>query len=61
MSNTSMTQEFALAVQTYGLTLDNLEKLTLNAIKSAFLPFDERIRLIYDVVKPGYDRARAKA
>lgn len=60
MSDTSMTKEFALAMETYGLTLDNLEKLTLNAIKSAFLPFDERIRLIYDVIKPGYERARAK-
>ena len=58
MSDTTMTKEFAIAVETFGLTLADLEKLTLNAIKSAFLPFDERLRLIYDVIKPGYARAR---
>jgi adenosine deaminase len=60
MSDTTMTKEFALAMETFGLNFDNLEKLTLNAIKSAFLPFDERLRLIYDVIKPGYERARVK-
>ncbi|MCX8091194.1 MAG: adenosine deaminase [Verrucomicrobiae bacterium] len=58
MSDTTLTKEFQIAMETFGLTLDNLEKLTLNAIKSAFLPFDERIRLIYQVIKPGYERAR---
>ncbi len=59
MSDTTMTKEFTLAMEMFGLTLGNLEKITLNGIKSAFLPFDERIRLIYDVIKPGYARARA--
>jgi adenosine deaminase len=59
MSDTTMSKEFTLAMETFGLTLANLEKLTLNAIKSAFLPFDERLRLIYDVIKPGYEKARA--
>ena len=30
-----------------------------NALKSAFAPFDERLRLINEVVKPGYARLRA--
>jgi adenosine deaminase len=28
--------------------------VTINALKSAFIPFDERLALIDDVVKPGY-------
>jgi hypothetical protein len=27
-------------------------------MKSAFLPYTRRIALIYDVIKPGYTRAR---
>jgi len=61
MSDTTMTKEFAIAVKEFGFTLAELEKVTLNAIKSAFLPFDERLRLIYDVIKPGYARARERA
>ncbi len=61
MSNTSMTREFEAAVNTFGLTLDDLEKITINAMKSAFLPYDQRIRFIYDVLKPGYARARAQS
>ena len=60
MSDTTMTKEFAIAVETFGLTLVDLEKITMNSIKSAFIPFDERLRLIYDVIKPGYARAREK-
>jgi adenosine deaminase len=58
MSDTTMTKEFEIAVSEFGFTLANLEKVTLNAIKSAFLHFDDRLRLIYDVIKPGYARAR---
>ena len=36
-----------------------MEWLTINAMKSAFAPFDERIRIINEVVKPGYARLRA--
>jgi adenosine deaminase len=34
--------------------------VTVNAIKSAFIHFDDRIRLIYDVIKPGYAKARGE-
>ena len=30
------------------------EWFTVNAMKSAFLPFDERLALIADVIKPAY-------
>jgi len=36
-----------------------MEWLTINALKSAFAPFDERLRLINEVVKPGYARLRS--
>lgn len=55
MSDTTMTKEFAVAVNQFGLGVSDLEKVTINAMKSAFIHFDERLRLIYDVIKPGYD------
>lgn len=61
MSDTSMTKEFQVAVDTFGLTLADFEKITLNSIKSAFIHFDERLKLIYDVIKPGYAKAREEA
>jgi adenosine deaminase len=60
MSDTTMTKEFAIAVDEFGLELEDLEKVTINAMKSAFVHFDERLRLIYDVIKPGYDAVRGR-
>jgi len=60
MSNTSMTREFAAAAETFGLTVDDFEKITINAMKSAFLPYAERIELIYKTLKPGYARVRGE-
>jgi len=59
MSNTSMTQEFEAAAATFGLSLDDFEKITINSMKSAFLPYDQRCNFIYSVIKPGYAKARA--
>jgi adenosine deaminase len=58
MSNTSMTREFEAAAPTFGLTLDDFEKITINAMKSAFLPYGERCEFIYKKLKPGYARIR---
>ncbi len=58
MSSTSMTQEFEAAAETFGLSLDDFEKITINAMKSAFLPYGERCDLIYSIIKPGYARVR---
>jgi adenosine deaminase len=41
-------------VDAFGYGLDDLRWFTINAMKSAFLPFDERLAIIEDVVKPGY-------
>ncbi len=54
MSRTSMTDEMWSLVQAFGYTLEDLRWFTINAMKSAFLPFDERLALIDEVVKPGY-------
>ena len=54
MSDTSMTKEFQVAVEHFGLGLRDLEKITMNSAKSAFIDFDSRLRLIYDVIKPRY-------
>jgi len=54
MSDTSMTDEMTALVETFGYVLDDLRWFTINAMKSAFLPFDERLAIIDDVIKPGY-------
>ncbi|MGC5568855.1 adenosine deaminase [Streptomyces sp. FR-108] len=55
VSGTTMTREMSLLVEEAGWTLDDLRTVTVNALKSAFIPFDERGALIRDVVLPGYD------
>jgi adenosine deaminase len=54
MSGTSMTREMSLLVNDAGWTLEDLRWATINAMKSAFIPFDERLAIIDDVVKPGF-------
>jgi len=58
MSDTNMTGEFEAAAQTFGLGLDDFEKITINAMKSAFLPYGQRCDLIYKMIKPRYARVR---
>jgi adenosine deaminase len=59
MSNTTMTKEFEAAAKTFGLGLDDFEKLTINAMKSAFLTYDKRCNFIYSAIKPTYAELRA--
>ncbi|WP_322921274.1 adenosine deaminase [Nocardioides renjunii] len=61
MSGTSMTQEMFGLVEAFGHTLEDLRWFTINAMKSAFLPFDERLAIIDRVVKPGYADLMAEA
>ena len=60
MSGVSMSSEFAALDEAFGIGLGEMEWLTINAMKSAFAPFDERLRLINEVVKPRYARLRAR-
>lgn len=61
MSGTSLSREMELAVKTYGLTSADLEKLTVNAMKSAFIGYDERVKIIYDQIKPRFAEAKRGA
>lgn len=58
MSNTSMSREMSLLVDAFRYGLDDLRWFTVNSMKSAFLPFDERLTLINDVIKPAYAALR---
>ena len=49
-----MTHEMHQLVEAFGYTLADLRWFTINAMKSAFLPFDERLAIIDSVIKPGY-------
>ncbi|MGX9674034.1 adenosine deaminase [Mycobacterium sp. HM-7] len=54
MSDTTMTQEMALLVNEFGYGWTDLQRFTINAMKSAFIPFDERLAIIDDIIKPRY-------
>ncbi len=61
MSDISMTKEMQNMVDKFGWDLLDMQWLTVNAMKSAFLPFDERLALINDVIKPTYAELRGVA
>jgi adenosine deaminase len=54
MSGTSMSREMTLLVEAFGYTWADLQWFTINAMKSSFIPFDERLVLINEVIKPAY-------
>jgi adenosine deaminase len=54
MSNTSMTKEMSKLHEAFGWGLADFEWLTINAMKSAFAPFPERLRIINGLIKPRY-------
>ncbi len=61
MSDTTLTREFSLLAGAFDYSVADLRWFTINAMKSAFLPFDERLRLIDEVIKPGYRELGAPA
>jgi adenosine deaminase len=60
MSATTLSKEFQIAEEVFHLSFSEMEKLTINAMKSAFQPYNERIRFIYDSIKPGFQKLREK-
>lgn len=60
MSDTSMSSEMTGLVAGFGYGLKDLEWLTINGMKSAFIPFDERLAIINEVIKPSYAALRAE-
>ena len=59
MSNCSMTSEMEELVNTFDYNLDDLQWFTVNAMKSSFWPFDQRLRIINQQIKPAYAQLRA--
>ena len=60
MSDTTLTKEFMAAVKYFNLTFDDIEKITINSMKSSFIHYDERLKYIYDIIKPGFKEVRSK-
>ena len=54
MSGTSMSREMTLLCEAFGWGWSELRWLTINAMKSAFIPFDERLAIIDEIIKPAY-------
>ena len=54
MSNTSMSHEFVQLSQAFETDLADMQWLTINAMKSAFTDFPERLHIINNSIKPGY-------
>ncbi|MGH9305118.1 MAG: adenosine deaminase, partial [Acidimicrobiales bacterium] len=59
MSGVSLSSELAVLAETFHYDLSDLRWLALNAMKSAFAHFDERLRIINEVIKPGFEAAIA--
>jgi len=60
MSRTSMSHEMNQVVDAFDWTFEDLQRVTVNALKSAFIPFEERLAIIENIVKPGYAKIAAE-
>ncbi len=61
MSQTSMTSEFTELVDHFHFALDDPQWFTVNGMKSVFIPFDQRLALINEVLKPGHAALRSES
>jgi adenosine deaminase len=61
MSGVSLSSETARCAEVFGWGWADLRWLSINAMKSAFCDFDQRLALINGVIKPGYDALTAEA
>ena len=60
MSEITLSEEFRRLCEVASLTLADVEKLTINAMKSAFVGYDERLAIIYQRIKPGFAKLRGE-
>jgi adenosine deaminase len=60
MSNTTLSKEFKIAYLNFNLVFDDFEKLSINAMKSAFIPYNDRFDIIYNKLKFGFNQIRMK-
>ncbi|HEX4902176.1 MAG TPA: adenosine deaminase [Acidimicrobiales bacterium] len=61
MSGITMSQELHNLVEAFGYGWTDLQWFTVNAMKSSFWPFDKRLRIINEIVKPGFAALSARA
>jgi adenosine deaminase len=61
LGGTTLSREFLLLAEAFGYGLDDVAWFTVNAMKSSFLPFDDRLTLINEVIKPGFAVLKAEA
>lgn len=54
MSDTTMSREYLKLVETFGWDLDDVRRTTLNAMRAAFLPHDQRESMIREVIEPAF-------
>ena len=59
MSDVTVSGETHALATTFGWGWDELEQVAAHGIRSSFAPWDERVRLLRDVVAPAYALARA--
>ena len=55
-----MSREMFEMVTACDWNFQDLQRTTINALKSAFIPFEERLEIIEEVVKPAYARIAAE-
>jgi adenosine deaminase len=59
MSGITLSGEFKTCADVFGWTLEDMEWLTLNAAKSSFYEFNQRLNMINTIIKPGYAALRS--
>jgi adenosine deaminase len=57
MSGTTLSREFSLLCDAFDYGIEDIRRLTVNAASVAFIGWDERQRLIADVINPAFARA----
>lgn len=50
ISNTTLTDEYMLAIELLGLDYPQIKNIILNGFKSAFIPYKERVRMINQIL-----------
>ena len=61
MSDITLSRELHNLCETFDYGWSELEWFTVNAMKSSFWPFDKRLRIINEIIKPGYSAMKARA
>ncbi len=60
MSGVTVSSEMATLSATFGIGLEEMRAMTIAAIDGSFAPYEERMRILHEVVEPGYDRLIAE-